>query len=380
MLRNFASIRPFACHSMHTFRSMSSSALPLRRSASTILAFLLASMLTGCNPNESDTQDTVSLKSAPGQTKAPVDISKNAHETPVPLPEPVTQASPPQVSASTIKLVIELNRATDSIDIDALQSGNELPVLPLQLSVDLSQAPLRAVLRELARKLGAKVSIADSVPDQLISLQFNGVDIAEGIKQLLRDTNYLLIYKEPPTRSNPNQGAGMEIAEIRILPKSSTEELSNETASLKVLEPIDQTAEIAEWKKQALTAEKPEDRLMALKQFLEHADPAEHNAVLIAALEDKAPEVRMLALNSMGDSANPSLEPISQAALNDESPQIRTAALDVLISRYGQEAIPVLEQALADPDATVQQTARNSLEMAQRVKNQIDAMRHRQSK
>ena len=82
----------------------------------------------------------------------------------------------------------------------------------------------------------------------------------------------------------------------------------------------------------------------------------------------------------MGDSANPLLEPISQAALSDESPQIRIAALDVLISRYGQDAIPVLEQALADPDATVQQTSRNSLEMAQRVKSQIEAMRHRQPK
>ena len=363
---------------------MNTPAMPLRRSVSTLLACMLASMLTGCNPNESDTQATVSLKSAPGQTKASVDISKNAHETPGPLPEPVTQAAPPPVSASAVKLVIEVNRATDSIDLDALQSGSELPVLPLQLSVDLSQAPLRAVLRELARKLGAKVSIADGVPDQLITLQFNGVSVAEGIKQLLRDTNYLLIYKEPPTRSNPNQGvnnaSATEIAEIRVLPKSSTGEMSSETAPLKALEPIDQAAEVAEWKKQALTAEKPEDRLMALKQFLEHADPAEHNAVLIAALEDKAPEVRMFALNSMGDSANPLLEPISQAALNDESPQIRTAALDVLISRYGQDAIPVLEQALADPDVTVQQTARNSLEMAQRVKSQIDAMRHRQPK
>jgi hypothetical protein len=362
---------------------MSTSAMPLRQPVSGLLTYLLVITLVGCNPNESDTQATVSLKSTSGQIKAPVDIPKNTHETPGLLPEPVMQVAPP-IPATAVKLVIEVNRATDSIDLDALKSGSELPVLPLQLSVDLSQAPLRAVLRELARKLGAKVSIADSVPDQLISLQFNGVGVAEGIKQLLRNTNYLLIYKEPPTRSNPNQGAGnasaAEIAEIRVLPKSSAGEISGETAPLKALEPTDQAAEVAEWKKQALTAEKLEDRLIALKQFLEHADPAEHNAVLIAALEDKAPEVRMLALNSMGDSANPLLEPISQTALNDESPQIRTAALDVLVSRYGQDAIPVLEQALADSDASVQQTARNSLEMAQRVKSQIDAMLHRQPK
>jgi len=356
--------------------------MPLRRPASGLLACLLVTMLVGCDPNESDTQSTVSLKSTPGQTYVPVNVPKNTQVTLRHLPEPLMQVAPP-ASASAVKLVIEASRATDSIDLDALQSGGEFSVPPLQLSVDLSQAPLRAVLKELAHKLSAKVLIADGVPDQLISLQLNGVDVAEGIKQLLQDTNYVVIYKESTTLINPKQGAGnalaAEIAEIRVLPKSGAGAMSREAASLKALEPTDQAAKLEAWKKQALTAEKPEDRLMALKKFLEHADPAEHNAVLIAALEDKAPEVRRLALSSMGDSANPLFEPISQTALNDESPQIRTAALDVLISRYGEEAIPVLEQALADSDAGVQQNAKNSLEMARRVKS-LFAMPHRQPK
>ncbi len=383
MPRNSVLIRPNACHSSQPCCAMSFSSIPLRRPTFGLLACLLVSMLVGCNPNESDTQATVFLKSTPGPTKAPVDVPKNADDTQGLLPEPAMQIAPP-ASASAVKLVIEANRATESVDLDTLRSGSEMPFPPLQLTIDLSRAPLRAVLRELARKLDAKVSIADGVPDQLISLQLNRVGVAEGIKQLLRDTNYVLIYKESPTRINPNQGAGnalaAEIAEIRVLPKSSAEEMSSNTAFLKALEPTDQTAEVEEWKIQALTAENPEDRLMALKKFLEHADPEEHNAVLVAALEDKAPEVRMLALNSMGDSTNPSFEPISHTVLHDENPQIRTAALDVLVSRYGEEAIPILEQALSDSDAGVRQSVKNSLEMTQHIKSQIDAMLDRQSR
>lgn len=361
--------------------AMRTPAMPLRHPVSGLITCLLVTLLAGCNPDESDTQSAVSLKPAAEPTKASVDAPKKPDANPEPLPEPVKQSTP---SASAVKIVIEANRATDSVDLEALQSGGDLPVPPLQLSVDLVEAPLRAVLRELARKLDAKVSIADDVPDQPISLQLNAVGVTEVLKQVLRETNYVLIYKDSPTPAKQNQHPGdasaAEIAEIRILPKSDTEETADKTPPLKTLEPTDQTAELAEWKKQALTAEKAEDRLAALKQFLEHADPSEHNELLIAALEDKSPDVRKLALGSMSDSTSPLFEPISKAALNDENPQIRTAALDVLISRYGAEAIPVLEQALTDPDVDVQQIAKSSLEMAQRIKSQIDAMPHRQPK
>jgi hypothetical protein len=250
----------------------------------------------------------------------------------------------------------------------------------LQLSADLFQVPLRAVLSELARKLDAKVSITDDVPDQLISLQLNRVSVEEALKQLLREANYVLIYKESTTPIKQNQHAGKVlaagIAEIRVFPKSIAGEMPHKTDSLKTLEPTDLAVQLEEWRKQALTAEKPEDRLTALEQFLEHADPAEHNTLLIAVLEDKEPEIRKFSLNSMGDSANPSFEPISKAALNDEDPHVRTSALDVLVSQFGEDASAVLEQALTDPDAIVQQNAKNNLEMAQRVK----AMLHHQPK
>lgn len=357
--------------------------MPLRQSVPGLLTCMLLTLLTGCNTDESDTQSTMPLKSAVDQIKSPVAFPKNTDKSPEPLPEPVQQAAQP-APVSTVKLVVEATRATDSIDLEALQSGSDLPAPPLQLSIDLVDAPLRAVLRELAHKLDAKVSIADDVPDQPVTLQLKGVGVTEAIKQILRETNYVLIYKSSTTPVNQSrQSAAIavaEIAEIRVLPKSTGEETANTLPPLKTLEPSDQRTKLEEWKKQALTALNPEDRIKALKQFLEHADSAEHNSVLIAALEDKAPEVRKFALNSMSDSTNPLFEPISQTALNDESPDIRTTALDVLISRYGANAIPVLEQALTDPDAEVQQTAKNRLEMAQRIKSQIDALPHRQPK
>lgn len=357
--------------------------MPLRQSVPGLLTCMLLTLLTGCNTDESDTQSNIPLKSAVDQIKTPVALPKNTDKSPEPLPEAVQQAAQP-APVSTVKLVIKATRATDSIDLEALQSGSNLPAPPLQLSVDLVDAPLREVLREIAHKIDAKVSISDDVPDQPITLQLKGVGVTEAIKQILRETNYVLIYKDSPTPVNQDRQTAhtseAEIAEIRVLPKSTEEETADQTPSLKTLEPGDRTAELEEWKKQALTALNPQDRIKALKQFLEHADPAEHNPVLIAALEDKAPEVRKFALNSMSDSTNPLFEPISQTALNDESPELRTAALDVLVSRYGANAIPVLEQALTDPDTEVQQTAKSRLEMAQRIKSQIDAMHHRQPK
>jgi HEAT repeat protein len=190
-----------------------------------------------------------------------------------------------------------------------------------------------------------------------------------------------LIYHKTPTSTKPTQSTSItsvgEIAEIHVLPKNTTGENS---ATLKTLEPANQATDLAAWKNQALSAQNPADRLMALKQFLDHADPAEHNALLIAALEDTVPEVRKLAINTMGDSTEPLIEPLSQTALNDEDPQLRTAALDVLVNRYGEEATAVLEQALTDPDANVQQTAKNNLEMVQRIRNQMDTIAHRKPK
>jgi hypothetical protein len=309
-----------------------------------------------------------------------VEAPKNSDETHKALPKPAMDIAAP-IPASTVKLVIETYRATDLVDLDALKSGNALALPPLQLSVDIFQAPLRAVLKELAFKLDAKVLIADDVPDPLISLQLNGVDVAEGIKQILHDTHYVLIFNKPQTSTKPAKDASItsagEIAEIHVLPKNTTGENS---ASLKTLEPANQATDLAAWKNQALNAQHPADRLMALKQFLDHADPAEHNALLIAALDDAAPEVRKLAINSMGDSTEPLLEPLSQPARHDEDTQLRTAAMDVVVNRSGEAATSVFEQALTDPDVNVQQTAKDNLEMVQRISNQMDAIAHRKPK
>jgi len=371
----------------YTLPAMRITALPLQHPVSGLLTCLLIILLAGCNADEADSQPQVSPKSPVEQqlsatSDAPTDSDSPAPPLPAPV-KPFSTPAPAATPASSARIAIKVDRATDSIDIEALQSGSKLPVPPLQLSIDLFNAPLRAVLRELARKIDAKVSIADDVPDQLLSMQLTAANVPDVIKQILRETNYVLIYKDSPPSAQQNQPATnalmAEIAEIRVLPKSNAE-VENTIPTLKTLEPADQSAELEQWKKQALTAEKPEDRIAALKQFLEHADSSEHNALLIAALEDKSPEVRKFALSSMSDSANPLFEPISQAALNDENPQLRTAALNVLISRYGADAIPVLEQALTDPDSGVQQTAKSSLEMAQRIKSQMDALLHRKPK
>ncbi|MGH8652845.1 MAG: hypothetical protein ACREYE_12055 [Gammaproteobacteria bacterium] len=90
------------------------------------------------------------------------------------------------------------------------------------------------------------------------------------------------------------------VAEIRILSNGSAGP-NKEAAELEGLPTAGQSAEVAALATRAIKAEKPEDRLMALRGFLDRADPAEYNAALVPALKDEDPKIRQLALDSIGD-------------------------------------------------------------------------------
>lgn len=341
------------------------------RLASGVLLCLLLTHLAGCESKvPSGDFRAPTLAQAGKNLNQPLNILLPPQQAKVLSKTNSTIASPPN-STPPVTLVIELSLATDSIDLAALQTDGQLSVPPLRLSADLAQAPLRAVLRELARKLDAKVYIAEGLPDLKISLRLKQVSIAEGIKQILGDTNYVVIHKKPvgldQSRQDMQPIAATAIAEIRVFPKGNSEATFGQSDSLKAVDTADQTTEIEEWKHQALNAATAQERIRALKNFLEHTDPSQHDEFLLVALNDQDPNVRMLAIDSLADSTTSRFEPISQTALRDENPDVRMASLSVLLSRYGEESIPILEQALADSDTNVQQTARTSLEMAQRV-------------
>jgi hypothetical protein len=134
------------------------------------------------------------------------------------------------------------------------------------------------------------------------------------------------------------------------------------------VEPQGQTAELA---KQASEAERPEDRVKALKEFAHQAEPSVLGKVLVPALQDQDPRVRKLALQRMTDATDPPLEVMAEMVLRDERGALRSSAIDTLVSIHGAAATPTLEKALSDPSRAVRRAAQQGLERIRQMEERI---------
>lgn len=271
------------------------------------------------------------------------------------------------VSPSSASFLIETTRDLSSLDPKVLESGGELAIPLLLLTADISNVPLRTVLSELGRKLAVKVFVAEAVGEAGITVKFERLPVEEGIEKILQGQNYTLIRKrvrEPAAVKGREgetmiEGTRLVIAEIRLLAREGQ---AAELTELDLSKPND--PEVAALAERALKGEKPEERLAALKGFVERADRSQLTATLTPALKDKDGKMRQLALESIDSADDPPFEPIAEVALQDESPELRITAYQGLVAIHGAAAaLPILEQALADPDPVVRQAAENTLKM-----------------
>jgi len=67
------------------------------------------------------------------------------------------------------------------------------------LRAKIKKVPLEAVLQELANQTDLLIEVDRSVGQQLISAEFDSLPLEEGVKSLLRNKNYVLMYKEVPS-------------------------------------------------------------------------------------------------------------------------------------------------------------------------------------
>ena len=103
---------------------------------------------------------------------------------------------------------------------------------------------------------------------------------------------------------------------------------------------------------------KPKVRALAVRKYAAVAAGQKGTAELVlAALEDPAPEVRAAAADAVGASQKGEWVETLGATMSDASPLVRQAAMEYLKYQGGKKATPFVAQALSDPEAVVRRMA-----------------------
>lgn len=271
-------------------------------------------------------------------------------------------------------LSIEIHHKLTPTDLNAAANAGEVRIPKLLLDARIVRVPLRQALAALGDKLGAKVSVAPTLADSEVTVEFAALPVEEGIKRILADRNFMVIHGKPASPDHPKAGRGTagkvaaaaegRIAEIRVLDKNGEaehpEELTGSSGDAK-------TREIERLAMKAVNGTTAEVRLGALEKYLEKAPTKEILGTVLQTMKDSDPKVRQKALGSFAMAVQDpddrqSLNAVADVAIHDADPSTRTSAVYAMLTAYGAQAAPMLEQALNDPDPGVQAAARESLD------------------
>jgi len=223
-----------------------------------------------------------------------------------------TSAAPAETNATPAEASFKLDAYLNKKAIQTILASGQLEAFPeLMLTADIQKAPLRKVLAVLAREAKLKVYVADNVPDDNISVKFDELPLEEGIKQILKEQNYMLTRVEiPPPSGTKIKKSFMKVTEIRILPRrgeaSGPYQLQEVTSAPRKDDKDEKRKpELKKLVQQALKADKAEDRLAAFQKFAKEARETDDEwADIEPTLKDGDERVRKAALplgNVVGD-------------------------------------------------------------------------------
>jgi hypothetical protein len=218
------------------------------------------------------------------------------------------------------------------------------------MSAHVEQVPLGAVLQELVRQAHLKVHITKSDAQQPVSAKFDALPLEEGIKRLLRGTNYGLTTVPIPGATGPSQGS--RIVEIRVLSKGEPYETLTRGKEAEPNPAQEKPrASPEELRRDVLKAPEGRTREAAVYALGDQEDVSEHQDILVTALQDPDPDVRSAALETLAIRLGPlAFDHLTAVAQHDKSLGLRREALSYL-GELGKDAVrPQLEQALQDPE------------------------------
>lgn len=248
---------------------------------------------------------------------------------------------------------------------EAGPSGAASFVLRVQgdsVSAEIANIPFRKVLAQLATQLNIKVFVADTVPDDEFSDEFEDLPLERAIKRLLVGKSYALRYAQPSHEKPAKAGSQPKITAIYVMLQGAGGVTPDGLEQ--VGKPRSQTDELL--LKKALEAEQAADRVEALKKYFKETEEPDYEAAA-AALKDKDSRVREIALGRMEEADTLPAEATAEAALTDPEPGLRINALQILVTRQGDDAQETITQAMVDPDPRVRANAQEMAKLAERV-------------
>lgn len=252
------------------------------------------------------------------------------------------------------------------------------------LSVRAVNQPTARVLRKIAR-LAAVNIVVYGEPESTISVEFEKLPLDDALRRLLGAYNLVLLYNEvddPPTGGQKARltaaqiyvGAGgvvptMEFAAGRVVKRrvaalkdggkkkrrrnrNKTKERAGRNGTKADAADEDEAAVLARLKTAAFDSD-PTVRADAVDELAMVDD--EHAALDIlerVLREDSVAEVRANAISGLEDLEQVPLEPVLDAVLFDEAPEVRIGAMEIIGEREwkDQRTVDTLSRVLDDPN------------------------------
>ena len=262
-----------------------------------------------------------------------------------------------------------------------------------RLSVAAHDVALADVLREIAHQTGVEVFGLDRI-QQSRSIEFGDKLLADGLKLLLEDVDYVMAIRDPTalitkppamriwlylrsppvevtvqagdpdvaTLAEPTSGGADGIWPEVVTPASASmdqtiDESSEVDAELRSLEDsrfFDQATESSIL--QATNSESPAVRARALEVLGVRESSVSADAFGIAMI-DSDPAVSSLASALMADSNAPNVLESLGSILGHSDPVVRFTALELLTRRADPESLPYVSTVLNDENEVIRTTA-----------------------
>jgi hypothetical protein len=237
------------------------------------------------------------------------------------------------VLASLAEAEVGCGDGTDGAATD----GVSATVVRGHLSVTAVDAPLENVLCQVARAAGVTVSLQTPLPRRL-SVSFRDRPLDDGLRRLLGDTSFTLVYGEASRseRRPPGEHAGRGLREVRVLAAGTSDDVGGKSG----VPPAGQRARTE-------TASRGQPSVGALASLLVVEDDGGRRAEMVAAIG------RTWSADAV--------DPLSRTILDDDDPTVRLAAVAALGETWSEDVVEPLALALFDEDALVREEAADAL-------------------
>jgi hypothetical protein len=224
------------------------------------------------------------------------------------------------------------------------------------LTVKVQQMPLEQVLKEVAQQSGIRLRIQGSLAEP-VSVVFEDLPLDDGLKRLLKDRNFVLMYTRGPAGAAPQQ-----LTEVLVFSTAPASTLARRPEPESARGPA----------RAGATGGQQQGGWSALiSKGLQDGDPAVRKEVieqlgalgdkravepLIRALGDENAEVRTSATSALEDIRDErAIEPLGRALLTDTDEVVRAQAAQALAYIGGEHALAALEAALQDKSTEVRE-------------------------